>query len=148
MFCRIINKFWRFHLKNKIFINIHKDNVFSFTIFFYLNYIYDIFIDNVISVKDVKILWYYIKSKKIEMISMYNTLCNNQNGFFFLVCHICIRDEDHQMSFKRQINDLISSSCAYFMVAYSSYILSYNVNNNSKSFHKLQKYFKFIFKNH
>jgi len=67
---------------------------------------------------------------------------------FFLVCHICIRDEDHQMSFKRQTNDLISSSCACFMVAYSSYIFSYNVNNNSKSFHKLQKYFKFIFENH
>jgi hypothetical protein len=34
------------------------------------------------------------------MTSIYNKLCN-KFFFFFLVGHICIKDKDHQMSFKR-----------------------------------------------
>jgi hypothetical protein len=76
---------------------------------------------------------------------MYNELCNKQNDSFFLVGHICIRDKDHQMNFKKHINHLISSNqCACFMKTFSSFIIFYNVNNNFKGFRKLQKYFRFI----
>jgi len=43
------------------------------------------------------------------MSSMYNKLCNEQNhGLIFLVSHICIKDKDHQMSFKRYANQIWS----------------------------------------
>ncbi len=47
------------HLKNKIFLNIHKDYLFSFTNFCYLKQMFfycNISIDNVVSVKDAKVL--------------------------------------------------------------------------------------------
>jgi len=71
------------------------------------------------------------------MISMYNKLCDKQDGFFFLVGHICIRDKDHQMIFERHINHLNSSNHVCFMVTSLNSILFYNVNNNLKGFHKL-----------
>ncbi len=63
---------------------------------------------------------------------------------FLLVSYVYIREKDHQMSFKRNTNHLISLNCACFMTIISSFILFYNVNNGSKGFHKLQGYFRFI----
>jgi len=28
---------------------------------------------------------------------MHNKLCNKQDGFNFLISHICVKDKDHQM---------------------------------------------------
>jgi len=42
--CRIINEFRRFHMKNKIFLNIRKDYVFSFTKFCSLKQIFFVII--------------------------------------------------------------------------------------------------------
>jgi hypothetical protein len=64
--------------------------------------------------------------------------------FFLLVGYICIRDKDHQMNFKKHTNHLISWSCVWFAITFSFSIIFYNVNNNSKSFHKLYGYIKFI----
>jgi hypothetical protein len=36
MFCKLINKFGNFHVENKIFLNIPKDYLFSFTKVFLL----------------------------------------------------------------------------------------------------------------
>jgi hypothetical protein len=58
----------------------------------------------------------------MKMISMYNKLCNYQDGLFFFGNHICIRDNDHQMNLKKHTNHLISSSCVYFMVKFSYFI--------------------------
>jgi hypothetical protein len=45
------------------------------------------------------------------------------------------------MKFKRHTNHLISSiNCVCSITIFSSFILFYNVNNNSKKFHKLQIY--------
>jgi len=68
---------------------------------------------------------------------MQNKLCIKQVDCFFLVYHICIRDKDHQMSFKRHKNYLISLNHACFIIAFSSLILFDNVNNSFKGFHKL-----------
>lgn len=64
----------------------------------------------------------------------------------FLRCHICIMDKDHRMNFEMYTNDWILSSHAPSMVSSSSFILFCNDKNNSNSFHKLQGYFKFIYK--
>jgi hypothetical protein len=45
------------------------------------------------------------------------------------------------IKFKRHINHLISSiNCVCPTTIFSSFILFYNVNNNSKKFHELQIY--------
>jgi len=84
------------------------------------------------------------------MTSMSNKLCNKKKkDYFVLIDHFCIRDDDNQMSLKRQSNHLISSNLAYFMATFSSLILFFNVNNSSNGFHKLQGYFRFyITRNH
>lgn len=76
------------------------------------------------------------------MTSMYTILCN-KIWFFSLVSHICIRDEDHQMNYKIHTIRLISSSRACSIAKSSSSILFYNVNDDYKSLHKLQGYFRF-----
>ncbi len=40
---------------------------------------------------------------------------------FILIGHICIRDKDHQMSFKIHTNHSISSNCVCFMTKISSF---------------------------
>jgi hypothetical protein len=78
------------------------------------------------------------------MTSMYNKLCNKQDGSFSLIIHIFIKGKDHKMSLKTHTNHFISLNHAYLMVSFSFSILFYNVNNSFMGFHKLQGYFKFI----
>ncbi len=78
------------------------------------------------------------------MTSMYNKLCNKQDGLFLLVCHICIRNKDHQMSLKTHTKHLISSNHFCFMATISSFIDFCNVTRIYKGLHELQGYFKFI----
>ncbi len=52
MFCKLINKFGNFHVENKIFLNISKDYLFSFTKVCLLK---NIFTNNIISVKKAKV---------------------------------------------------------------------------------------------
>jgi hypothetical protein len=75
---------------------------------------------------------------------MYNKLWNKQDGFFLLVGHVCIKKNDQQISLKGHKNHLISSSHVCFMATFPSFVLSYNVNNNSNGSHKLQGYSRFI----
>jgi hypothetical protein len=82
---------------------------------------------------------------KMRMTSKYNKLrCNTKDVFLkTILSHICIREKDHQMCLKRHTHQIfMSSSHVCFVVEFS--ILFFDDNNISKSFHKLQGYFKFI----
>jgi hypothetical protein len=78
------------------------------------------------------------------MTFMHNKLCNKQDGFFSSSRSYLHKGQDHEMSFKRHINHLISSAHVCFMATFSFSIIFCNVNNNFKGFHKLQGYFKSI----
>jgi len=50
----IFDRFWKFHDKNKIFLNISKDYFFEKVNFVLLQFFK---LDNISSVKDAKVLW-------------------------------------------------------------------------------------------
>jgi hypothetical protein len=78
---------------------------------------------------------------------MFDKYVINKMNFFLLVGHICIRDKDCQMSFKKMsIQTIWSHQVIICSMATSlSSILFYNVNNNFKGcILNLQKKLSFI----
>jgi hypothetical protein len=80
-----------------------------------------------------------ISKINIEMIPTLINYGINKIGCFTLASHIFMRDKDHKMNLKRHASHLITSSWTCCIT-----IIFYNVNNNSKHFHKLQINYKFI----
>jgi hypothetical protein len=52
---------------------------------------------------------------------MYNKLCNKQDGLFSFSGSFSIKDNDHQMGFKKHTNYLIWSSSIYLMTTLFSF---------------------------
>ncbi len=50
---------------------------------------------------------------------MHNKLCNKQDGLFSSSRSYLHKGQDHEMSFKRHINHLISSNHVCFMATFS-----------------------------
>jgi hypothetical protein len=69
---------------------------------------------------------------------MYNNYAIKKMDFFPIV-HISIKDKYHQMSLSRYTNHLIPSSNVWFMETFSFSIFIWNVNNNFKGSHMLQR---------
>jgi len=59
---------------------------------------------------------------------------------YFLMCHICIRDKDHRMNFQSYRVVLVPW---YHLPSFIHFAMTKTILN---SFHKLQGYFKFIYK--
>jgi hypothetical protein len=78
------------------------------------------------------------------MTSMYNKLCNKQNGLFSSNMSYLQKGQKSSNEFFKTYKPLNSSNSTCFMANFSFSILFYNVNNSFKGFHKLQGYFKFI----
>jgi ATP/ADP translocase len=53
------------------------------------------------------------------MTFMHNKLCNKQDGLFSSSRSYLHKGQDHEMSFKRHINHLISSNHVCFMATFS-----------------------------
>jgi len=69
------------------------------------------------------------------MTSMYNKLCNKQDGLFSSSRSYLHKGQGyHQMSLKIHTNHLISSSCVFFMTKFSSFDTFIRIYNQTMKF--------------
>jgi hypothetical protein len=81
------------------------------------------------------------------MISMHNKLCNKQDGLFSFNKSYLHKGQGSPNEFEKTYKTIWSHQIVFvlwqhFHILWS--IFFYNVNSKSKSFHKLQRYYKFI----
>jgi hypothetical protein len=89
MLLKELMNFKDFMSRIKYFLIFQKITYFSFINFFFEFFWIIIFVSiKYISVKDAKVLWYYVECKYIKLISMYNKLCNKKYELFFNVSYL------------------------------------------------------------